>query len=450
MIYDQSRQKENHYVSVNTLIRPKLKKHSEISASPAIEEQKEQVPSAGSPLAAMPIQESFSNHAISKPDVPAELEANRVSEEITSQSKYQPETNEGKKLLAHEQTHVVQQKESGSLHTNTIQRQTNKNEYTITSTQGNIIKVGSAVTYIFNGNIPEGADYTWVIENDPDTYEAFIKDNPGLLQRYTGNTNKREMKAIARIPGTHIIRVDITKGGQYISSTVYKQVVVSEHTPEHLQIMDQASKISVDSNVNEWTTMDLIKWKTSKDDKTLFDFKNQWVKGYNNVIKAAAKEYDLPEYLVAGVAYIEVGGDPLWIDDVAYNIRKNIPTGKKADLTSFGNISMQIGTAAETLRYNPGKITEVQREAIISSLKDARQNIFMATKHLSDLRNIDFKGMGAKQLTEDQVKVIGTRFNRGGGLSLQSIMNNLSYGEFIMKRKSLFEELLNDSINLGY
>lgn len=229
MIYDQSHQNESHYVSVNTLIRPKLKKHSEFSASPAIEEQKEQAPSAGSPLATMPIHESFSNPAISKPDDPAKLEADRVSEEITSQSKYQPGTNEGKKLLAHELSHVVQPRENGSL---TIQRQTNKNEYTITSTQGNIIKVGAAVTYIFNGNIPEGADFTWVIENDPNTYEAFLKDNPGLLQRFTGNTNQREMQAVAKIPGTHIIRVDITKGGQYITSAEYKQIVLPESASE--------------------------------------------------------------------------------------------------------------------------------------------------------------------------------------------------------------------------
>jgi hypothetical protein len=537
MIYDKSHQSDSSYVSVNTLINPKPKQYSGISALTPynVEEQEEPIPSAGSPIATMPTQDTFSNHAISKPDDLVEFEADRVSEEITNpnniglrsgqkeqpavrkkalngkelnlnptrqmnnlsggnplsnderdffeprfgsdfhnvkvhtdskanetadainarayttgnnivfaKGEYQPGTNEGKKLLAHELTHVVQQRESGSFNVNTIQRQANRNEYTITSTQGNVIKVGTAVTYNFNGNIPEGADFTWVIENDPNTYAAFLKDNPGLLQRYTGNTNKREMKAIARIPGTHTIRVDITKGGQCLSSTGYKQVVVSELTSEHLQIMEQAGKISVNSNVKEWTTMDLVKWKTSKDDKTLFDFKKQWVKGYNDVIKAAAKENDLPEYLVAGVAYIEVGGDPLWIDDIAYNIRKNIPTGKKADRTSFGNISMQIGTAAETLRYSPDKITEVQREAIISSLKDPRQNIFMAAKHLSDLRNIDFKGVEAKQLTEDQVKVIGTRFNRGGGLSLQSIMKNLSYGEFIIKRKSLIEELLND------
>jgi hypothetical protein len=304
--------------------------------------------------------------------------------------------------------------------------------------------VGTAVTYIFNGNIPKGADFTWVIENDPNTYAIFKNTNPGLLERYEGNTNKRKMEAIARIPGTHTIRVDITKGGQYITSVIYKQTVVSEFTPEHQQIIEQANKLSIENNVKQWTTLDLIKWKTSKDDKALFDFKKQWVKGYNNVIKAAAKEYDLPEYLVAGVAYIEVGGDPLWIDDVAYKIRKTIPTGKKADRTSFGNISMQIGTAAETLEYSPDKLTEVQREAIISSLKEPGQNIFIAAKHLSDLRNIDYKGVGANQLKEDQVKVIGTRFNRGRGLSLESIMKNMSYGEFIVKRKALLEELLND------
>jgi hypothetical protein len=227
MIYDRSRQNESPYVSVNTLYRPKQRRNSEISASSphAIEEQKEQAPSAGNSLKAMPIQGN-SNLIISEPSDPAELEADRVSEEITSQSnidirkeqkeqsliqkkaldrkepnlnpaqmnnlnggnllsnterdffeprfgndfsnvkvhtdskanetaeainaraytngnnivfakgEYQPGTNEGKKLIAHELTHVVQQRERGSLDVKLIQRQVNGKEYTITSTQG--------------------------------------------------------------------------------------------------------------------------------------------------------------------------------------------------------------------------------------------------------------------------------------------------------------------------
>ncbi|HEX3043668.1 MAG TPA: DUF4157 domain-containing protein [Bacillota bacterium] len=326
MIYDRNPKNESPYVSVNTLIRPKSKRHKEISPAPpyALEEQKEQAPSTDIPLTVMPLRETFSSHAISRPDDPAELEADRVSEEVSSQNsidllrkeqqeqpairkkasdrkepnfiptqqmdnlnggnplsntdrdffesrfgsdfsnlkvhtdskanetaeainaraytngndivfakgEYQPGTNEGKKLIAHELTHVIQQRESGSLNVKPIQRQANEKEYTITSSQGNVIKVGTAVTYDFSENIPEGADFTWVIENDPNTYAAFLKDNPELLQRYTGNANKRKMEAIARIPGTHTIRVDITKDGQYINSAVYKQIVLPESASE--------------------------------------------------------------------------------------------------------------------------------------------------------------------------------------------------------------------------
>jgi hypothetical protein len=62
--------------------------------------------------------------------------------------------------------------------------------------------------------------------------------------------------------------------------------------------------------------------------------------------------------------------------------------------------------------------------------------------HISDLRDIDFKDKGASELTEDDVKVIGTRYNRGPNLGIDKIKNNMSYGEFIVSRKSILEELI--------
>ena len=61
---------------------------------------------------------------------------------------------------------------------------------------------------------------------------------------------------------------------------------------------------------------------------------------------------------------------------------------------------------------------------------------------LSNLRDIDFKGKTADQLTNEEIKVIATRYNRGAGLSLTQIKKNLSYGQAIVKRLTLLQKLI--------
>lgn len=212
-------------------------------------------------------------------------------------------------------------------------------------------------------------------------------------------------------------------------------------SPEHKELLELAENYEI-KDVNEWSLGDIFDWKVMGGD--IFQFKDQWVKGYEEVIKIASEKYNLPEYLVAGVAHAEVGGDPLWIDDLAYAKRNLIDNGKSADKTSFGNVSMQVRVAAETLGYNLEHITEAQKNHIINSLKDPVQNIILAAKHLGDLRDIDFEGRGMDELSVEQIKVIATRYNRGPHLSQQEIRNDMQYGEAITNRKDILEELLYD------
>ena len=174
----------------------------------------------------------------------------------------------------------------------------------------------------------------------------------------------------------------------------------------------------------------------------LDEFENQWILCYKNVIVDAAEMYDIPPYMLAGVLKIELGGDPLWIDDPAYILRKFVYGQKRADQTSFGNISMQVGTAADTLDYNYQFLTNYSRDAIINSLKDNIQGIYIAAKHLSYLRNIDYKGMGAVDLTEEQVRNIATRYNLGPSKSLNEIENTSGYGQHVVNFRKTLEEIL--------
>ncbi len=92
--------------------------------------------------------------------------------------------------------------------------------------------------------------------------------------------------------------------------------------------------------------------------------------------------------------------------------------------------------------YDPSKLTGEQRGLIIASLKNARENIFIAAKHLADLRDVDFKAKSAAEMTLADIEVTATRFNRGPDLSLEKIKKNTSYGKSIVRRADKISELL--------
>jgi hypothetical protein len=224
-------------------------------------------------------------------------------------------------------------------------------------------------------------------------------------------------------------------------------------TPLHQEISQIAEKYRPREGTREWTDADAVGYAAGRD---IFPFKDQWVRGHRDAILAAARQYDLPPALLAGVAYHEVGGDPPSIDRVIYGIRDNAvikrakvsPAGKllpgsvkrPADRTSFGSVTMQVRTAAEAFGYKePGPW---QKKAIISSLQDPSMNIFIAAKHLSDLRNRDFRGTAAPAMTREQIEVIATRFNKGSGRSVSEIKKDLDYGKDITKRWGHLNALL--------
>jgi len=257
----------------------------------------------------------------------------------------------------------------------------------------------------------------------------------------------------------HHIRVifDASDEGEGIciqGEQVYDQVVTgTAHTDLHAELAAAASEYPP-SEIIEWTTWDIVTWKFPLlgDENYIFDFKQRWVEAYRNTINAAAARFDLSPVLVGGVTYNEVAGDPMWIDDIALGIRtfdhmadpvlEPLTITRAPQLTSFGNVSTQIRRAAETLGYDPQTLTSDQEDLIVESLKDPETNIFIAAAHLAQLRDIDFPGVGADQMTEAQISVIATRFNRGPDLPLESIRQNLSYGQAILNRWDQLQEML--------
>ncbi|MBC6419302.1 MAG: hypothetical protein GDA44_11270 [Prochloron sp. SP5CPC1] len=203
----------------------------------------------------------------------------------------------------------------------------------------------------------------------------------------------------------------------------------------------------------------------------IWDFKRQWVQGYADVIREASRIFDIPAILLAGIAYMEVGGEAPIENIVAYNVDlistattiEPIPPDQFWQATSpypggvvwgqarptpeedrcevandrtVGDLSIAVRRAGESLCY-PSSLGAEESNLLVESLQDHRQNVFIAAKHLSDLRDVDFPGRTADSLSRDEIMVIAGRYNRGPELPLDELTPLVrGYGQRVMRMVS--------------
>ena len=102
-------------------------------------------------------------------------------------------------------------------------------------------------------------------------------------------------------------------------------------------------------------------------------------------------------------------------------------------MTSFGPVSIQLRTAAETLGIDPQKLTVAQLRGLALCLGKDVFNIAVVARHLRQLLDLDGLQAHPPSLTDDAIRVVGARYNRGRGLSLAEIRKNTSYGDFLVR-----------------
>lgn len=145
----------------------------------------------------------------------------------------------------------------------------------------------------------------------------------------------------------------------------------------------------------------------------------------SEALKDLEWNYDIPAVMLAGIAYMEFGGDPPIQDYVAHCLRtviSNDPTGLLSSkstpsyLTSFGNISMQLRRAAESLDYY-GKLDYDLEKELINVLNNDKTALILVARHLVDLKNIDFSNKKGTDLTYEEMAVVVDRYNVGPNVS---------------------------------
>lgn len=207
-----------------------------------------------------------------------------------------------------------------------------------------------------------------------------------------------------------------------------------------------------------WGMWDLFMWKLvpgrfGGGRAYIQKYKDAWVRHNKNNIKIWAAHYNFPAELLAGVCWIEVGGDPNFIDRIAFEVRtfdwcgptwvdQHMTVTSHPAKTSFGAVSIQLRTAAETMELEPSEMTTEQLRELALSLERDVYNIQIVARHLRLLIDHDKLQKNPPLLSEDNIRIVGARYNRGMGLSLEQIKKNTSYGDFIVKFMPRFKNLL--------
>ena len=167
-----------------------------------------------------------------------------------------------------------------------------------------------------------------------------------------------------------------------------------------------------------WNPLDFLAWQAEKPGSevgpTEETFKRQFISYYAPTIDAAAYEAGVPPSVLAGIVYREVGGKPLLADDIPYELRKRGISDADPDVTSFGPVATQVRRGAEALGYDPENLSDAQRQSVIDSLKDPRQNIMIAALHLRDLKeSSSSSGVAPQDMTPSQMHELAALFNGG-------------------------------------
>ena len=94
---------------------------------------------------------------------------------------------------------------------------------------------------------------------------------------------------------------------------------------------------------------------------------------------------------------------------------------------------------------HPRWTRSVKKEVVQSLIHDHAFAIFVCAKHLSDLRDLFFPAHGADDLSDDDLVMLGARYDHGPDQSDETVRKDLSYGRRIIGRRAVLARLLTDT-----
>jgi len=174
-------------------------------------------------------------------------------------------------------------------------------------------------------------------------------------------------------------------------------------------------------------------------------YKSYYVHAMRDPIKAAAARFDLPAVLLAGTVYNEVGGADL-IKPLVHLVRDLFAGAEAADRTSLGPTSLQPRRALAALGYDPAHVDlSLKKDVVESLVHNHAFAIFVCAKHLSDLRDLFASAKGTGDMRDDDLVILGARYDHGPDQSEETVRKDLSYGRRIVGRRELLSKLLTEA-----
>ncbi|KOC87307.1 hypothetical protein [Winslowiella iniecta] len=215
-----------------------------------------------------------------------------------------------------------------------------------------------------------------------------------------------------------------------------------------------------------FTAMDYLRFRYLPNDRRfvtgesyLWAFKAGYLVYNKGRILKYAKEYNIPVLLLAGVAVSEAGGKPDRLKGYGIlQLRQLIDIKNRNNFlsnnTSIGTIAMQLRVAAETMGINPASLTRTQQFQLSNCLLNDDFNINIAARHLRDLIIFDYPDTDTASLTDEQLILAGSRYNRGKERIKSDFIESISappgcptreyseYGRRILEKKETIENIM--------
>ncbi|QQN38007.1 hypothetical protein JHW33_24180 (plasmid) [Rahnella aceris] len=166
----------------------------------------------------------------------------------------------------------------------------------------------------------------------------------------------------------------------------------------------------------------------------------------------------IPALLLADVAWQEAGGKPDNLKPQVLLYRQLIDSFRSnndySNRVSIGIVAIQIRAVAETLGIEPRSLSTRQQLQIGRCLQNDDFNLKVVALHLRELVEYDYPDSNTDILTDEQLILAGSRYNRGierqkkdfiDAISLpvsDQRRNYISYGLAIIKRKDRIKKLM--------
>jgi len=221
----------------------------------------------------------------------------------------------------------------------------------------------------------------------------------------------------------------------------------------------------------KWSFWDAVAYRVMPEflnggDARLSRYKDDYIVRNRSEILAAARLHNIPADLLASVARIEVGGMPDFIDSSAFSVRSfdwsgpdwvdnTLTVTKNPYLTSVGSVSIQLRNAAGVLGVDLNSLSYEQQLELLRCMETDRANLDVVAEHLYGLIKYDFPNANTADLTEEQIIVVGSRYNRGTARDLSDIIESINaplgdssrayseYGRAIIRHRAHVMKLLN-------